>query len=222
MEEIIAEKNEVRCVNTFEFVGSVVHKYRPNPEVIVLTVALKGRDIHEADYPNVAFYGKETADLVDNSIRVEKDSYPRVRIVGNVQTSRKVIDGKMTYYQNFIGSKIRLASNTMETLSGVRGLGKRKAESQNDVCLMGEVYNVYMITREGRDKPLGAIVTLRCHTDHVNYPRVSCFGRMMNVASELQRGDVVCVTGFAETQFREANGRRVRLESIIANEIETA
>lgn len=220
MEEIIAEKKESqKGINKFDFVGSVVHKYRPSPDIIVLTVAMKGKEIHEADYPNVAFYGKDMADAIDANVVVEKGNYPRMRISGIVQTDRKMQDGKVINYQNFVGTKIRKAESSMEALSGVRGLGRRKAESQNDICLLGEVVNVYRITRENRPRPLGVIVTLRVNTDHVNFPRVSCFGRMVPAAVALERGDVVCITGFAETQFREGHGRRMRMESIIATEI---
>lgn len=222
MDEIIAEKKEVKGINKFTFVGSIVHKYRPSPDVIILTVALKGKEIHEADYPNVAFYGKDRADAIDTNVKVEKGNYPRMRITGSVQTNRKMVDGKPTYFQNFIGATLAQAATNMELLSGVRGIGRRKAESENDICLMGEVVSVYNITRKDRSRPLGVIVTLRVNTEHVNYPRVACFGSLVPRAAELEKGDVVCVTGFAETQFREGRDGRVRMESIIASEVEKA
>ena len=222
MEEIIAQKTETKGINKFSFVGSIVHKYRPSPDIIILTVAMKGKEVHEADYPNVAFYGKEIADAIDTNVKVEKGNYPRMRIVGGVQTNRKMVNGKPTYFQNFIGTSIAQAATNMELLSGVRGIGRRKAESENDICLMGEVVGVYNITRKDRNRPLGVIVTLRVNTEHVNYPRVACFGAMVPRAAELEKGDVVCITGFAETQFKDGKDGRTRMESIIASEIEKA
>ena len=222
MEEIIAEKKEIPYINKFTFVGSVVHKYRPAPDIIVLTVALKGKGVHDVDYPNVAFHGKEIADAIDANVIVQKGNYPCMQISGMVQTDRKVQNGKAVYFQNFVGTTIRKAANNMETLSGVRGLGRRKAESQNDICLMGEVSNVFQITRANQPTPIGYIITMRVLTEHVNFPKVTCFSQTMRTASSLERGDVICVTGFVETQFRETDDRKRRFESIIATEIEKA
>lgn len=222
MEEIIAEKKEIPYINKFTFVGNVVHKYRPSPDIIVLTVALDGKGVHDVDYPNVAFHGKEIADAIDANVVVQKGNYPCMQISGMVQTDRKMQDGKAVYYQNFVGTTIRKAANNMETLSGVRGLGRRKAECQNDICLLGEVSNVFQIMRPNGSNPIGYIITMRVLTEHVNFPKVTCFNQTMRMASTLKRGDVICVTGFVETQYRESAERRKRLESIIATEIEKA
>lgn len=223
MNEIIAEKKNIEGINKFEFVGSIVHKFRPTDDVIVLTIAMNNKDKHGAQYPNISFYGKETADAIDENVHVKKGDYPRMRITGSIQTKRKIVDGKATYYQNFIGTSIAQVSTAMENISGLRGIGRRKAESQNDVCLLGEVTSVYQITREDRDRPLGVVVTMRVDAGHVNYPHFVCFGRMVPIATALEPGNVICVTGYAETKSKTRDdGKFVRLESIVATEIVVA
>ncbi len=222
---IAANQPDVKCINQVNLTGSVVHKYRPRPDVIILTVAVSGKDIHAADYPNVVFYGEEAVENIDKNIIVEDKNFPRVTIEGIIQTSRKEQEnGAPKFYQNVVGTKIFTSQTQMEKLSGIKGMGTRKAESQNDVCLMGQVTNIYPITREGADRPIGVIVTMRTtNGGRTNYPRVTCFNKHVEVAMNLQRGDVVCATGFMETTNREgADGKRVRFESVIATEIQKA
>ena len=223
MSEVIASKRpEIDCINVVKLTGSVVHKYRPRPDVIILTVAVTGKDIHEADYPNVVFYGDE-AESIDKGIVVEEKNYPRVSIEGIIQTSRKELpDGTVRFYQNVVGTSISRTQTNMEKLSGLRGVGSRKVESENDVCIMGRVTNVYPITREGADRPIGAIVTMRTVVNgRVNYPRVTCFNKHVEAAMNLKRDDIVCATGFMETTNRDgADGKRLRYESVIATELQ--
>lgn len=223
MEEVIAthEQNKIECINKLHLTGSVVHKYRPRPDIIVLTVAVKGRDIHEVDYPNVTFYGETMASSIDKSIEVGERNFPRVRIEGCIQTTRREHPEGTRYYQNAVGTDIYRVQTQMEQLSGRRGLGSRKAESVNDVCLLGQVTNVRPITRRDSDRVIGASITIRTMNDgRTNFPRVTCFSGMTPRALALNPGDVVCVTGFLETENRTRDdGTRVRFESIIANEI---
>ena len=86
---IAANQPDVKCINQVNLTGSVVHKYRPRPDVIILTVAVSGKDIHAADYPNVVFYGEEAVENIDKNIIVEDKNFPRVTIEGIIQTSRK-------------------------------------------------------------------------------------------------------------------------------------
>lgn len=224
MEEIIVQqKNDVQCVNNVMLTGSVVHKYRPRNDVIILTVAVKGKDIHDADYPNVAFYGESVANAIDKSIIVEGKDYPRVRILGSIQTTRKQTDDGVQFFMGVVGNSISRTQTMMEQLSGRRGLGSRKAESENDVCLLGPVTRVFPIpAKDGSPEPIGAIVTVRTTIDgRVNFPRFTCFGAQRNRALALKPGDVVCAIGFMETQNRDnPDNTRARFESIIATEID--
>lgn len=217
-EVIVTHQQDVEHINKVNLTGSVVHKYRPKPDVIILTVAVKGEAIHEADYPNVAFYG-DNVELIDKTIMVDGRNYPRVRIEGSVQTTRKQTDDGARFYQNIVGYSIVRTQTRMEMLSGKRGIGSRKADSTNEVCVLGTVANVFPITKN--DQPIGAIVTLRTQTDgRTNFPRITCFGGQGAKALTLKKGDTVCATGFLETTKRtREDGSVLRFESIIATEI---
>lgn len=222
MEEVIATnvQDDIQYLNRFVLTGSVVHKYRPKPDVIILTVAVKGRELHEADYPNVAFYG-DMAATIDEHIDVDENDYPRVHVEGVIQTTRRETPDGVRFYQSLVGNTISRTSTQMENLTGIRGIGVHKAESENVVCLLGQVTSVRPITRADSDRPFGANVTLRTQTDgRTNFPRVTCFNGTVNPALALKPGDVVCFTGFMETMSRtREDGRRTRFESIIASEL---
>ena len=222
MEEVIAvnPQNDIQYLNQFSLTGSVVHKYRPRPDVIVLTIAVKGQ-VHDADYPNVAFYGEDIASTTDNSISLEDKEYPRVHVEGTIQTSRRETPNGIRLYQTLVGRTISRTLTQMETLTGIRGIGNHKADSENVVCVLGQVTSVRPITRPGSTRPFGATVTLRVQSDgRTNFPRVTCFGAQTNPAMNLKRGDVVCCTGFMETANRvREDGVHNRFESLIATEV---
>lgn len=219
MEDIIATNEKtIDFINKFSLTGSVVHKYRPKNNIIVLTVAVKGREIHDADYPNVVFYGEDIVNAIDKNIVVEERNFPRVHIEGLVQTSRRETANGMRTFQSLVGNSIARTQTQMERISGVSGIGSRKADSENSVCVLGQVFSVRTITRQDTGATRGVIVTLRDGSN--NYPRFVCFGNQVPAATALQNGDIVCITGFMETSTREREGGgRIRFESIIANEI---
>ena len=94
---IVAKQAEEETINKVKLVGSVVHKFRPRDNGMVLTVAAgrAGTDhagTDHADYPNVVFYG-EVAEIIDKTIEVVPGNYPRVCIEGMVQTTRRTMNG---------------------------------------------------------------------------------------------------------------------------------
>lgn len=223
----IVERKEVQeTINNVTFVGSVIHKYRPRPNIITLTVAIGNsgipgiEDPHGVNYPNVTFYGEDVADTIDRSIVIEGKNYPRVRIEGEVHTSRREVPGeKPRFYQNVIGRKIRRAETNMEAMTGKPGIGSKKLAPVNEICIMGDVTRTYPVMRES-DRPIVVVVTVRTRDDgYDHFPHISCFGSKIEDAMNLKNGDRICVTGFLETNYRERNRRRVRLESIVATEI---
>lgn len=219
--EIIASTdNKVECINQVNLTGSIVHKFRPRPGIIILTMAVKGTaGAHEVDYPNITFYGEKTADSIDETINIADKVYPFVNICGMIQTSRKETENGVKFYQNVVGSSIKFTETNMERISGVKGIGTRKNESRNEVCLLGYVTNVYPIQKDGAEPPIGAIVTIRTNTGKGSFfPRVTCFSNV-NKALALQRGDVVCATAALETTKRQREGWIERFESAIATEI---
>lgn len=220
--DIIANRNrhEGKCINKVALTGSVVHKYRPRDSVIILTVAVNG-GMHEVDYPNVAFYGADIAENIDKAIEVSEDNYPRVRITGTVQTSRKETDNGVRHYQTIVGDTIARAQTQMEKATGIRGIGTRKADGENDVCLLGKITYIYPVVKDGADEPTGAILTIRTYIDgRSDFPRVACFGVRGAYALGLDVGDTVCVTGYLETTNRtRRDGSRGKFESVIATEV---
>lgn len=231
MEQIIVKPNQnFDYVNKVTFIGSIVHKFRSSKDSIVLTIAVKGREDHDAEHPNVVFYGEEIVDLIDKSFEVEEKSYPRVEITASVQTSRKKYeDGSVRYFQNIVGESIQMAPTNMEKLFNKRGIGNHKAESKNEVCLAGSVVGVYPIYRESdrnvaNARPVGATVTLRTmDSGHINYPRLTCFRGTTNAALALEVNDMVYVSGYVTTNRRDTDeGKKMRYESIFATEIAKA
>ena len=224
MEEIIiaAAKENVKCVNTVKLVGSVVHKFRPRSNVILLTIAVKSEGVHEVEYPNVAFYGDDVADSIDQSVTVESKNYPRVRIEGMIQSYMyNTPEGRRRTRQNIVGTLITHSNTKMEQLSGHNGIGLHKAESHNDVCVLGTVVSVYPIHRRDSDQTIAAAFVLRTESNgHINFPRLICFGSQVPYALSLSAGDVVCATGFIETVNRKQSGENpAHRESVVATEI---
>lgn len=224
---IIAARQEIQeTINNVTFVGSVIHKYRPRPNIITLTVAVGNsgipgiEDSRGVNYPNVTFYGEDIADAIDRSIVIEGKNYPRVRIEGEVHTTRREVPGdKPRFYQNVIGVKIRRAETNMEAMTGKSGIGSKKLAPVNEICIMGNVTRVYPVMGSG-ERPIVAVVTVHTRDNgRDNFPHISCFGSKIEDAMNLKKGERVCVTGFLETNYRERDGRRVRLESIVATEI---
>jgi len=216
-ETITRQKNDFPTLNQADFVGSVVHKYRPKENIITLTLAVGRPDNTGVDYPNITFYG-ENASIIDEAIDVKPGEFPRVCVSAEIQTSRKEFDDKVKYYQNIVGNELRLAPTHMEQLTGQKGLGSHKLPAQNDVRLMGLVVNVFQITRPGREYPIGTIVTLKTVSNgRVNFPKVTCFGPNSIAASALQVGDYACVTGSIQTRYNAET--KTRFETIVANEI---
>lgn len=206
-------------VNKFELTGSVVRKYRPGPEVIILSFGLNGHEADKAIYPNVVFYGADVADRIDKSVKLEKGNYPRMRVTGIIQTHRQLVDDKAKFYQDLVGQTLTAMPTKMEMMTGIKGIGKRKADSENAVCLLGEVSRIFPITRPERAEPLGVIVTVRIPGERMNYPRMTCFSHLIPTAAGLKRGDVVCMTGTVQTSYRDRNGEREHYTSIVADEL---
>lgn len=217
-EEIIVVKEpvEVRTINTIKVLGSVVHKFRPRDNVITLTVATSRHGADQADYPNITFYG-DVADIIDKALDIRPGDYPRVCIDGMVQTTRRNINGQPRYFQNIIGHELRRTATNLERLTGKK-IGTRKMDSINEVCILGKIVNIYEFTSKG--SPIGTILTLKTvDNGKVNFPKVTCFGRIGRTAAGYEVGDYACIAGSIQTKQQNAEDRKVRYETIIASEI---
>lgn len=65
-------------------------------------------------------------------------------------------------------------------------------ESCNEVCILGEVVNLYRIPSSVRS-PIGTIVTLKTvDNGKANFPKVTCFGIIGEAAAKLAPDEYVC------------------------------
>lgn len=216
---IVAKETEEETINKVKIIGSVVHKFRPRDNVIVLTVAAGRAGTDHADYPNVVFYG-EVAEIIDRTIDAVPGNYPRVCIEGMVQTTRRTMDGQTQYYQNIAGHTLSRAPTNLEYLTGKKNIGTRKLEGCNEVCILGKVIGTYEIPSKGRP-PIGTIVTLKTvDNGRVNFPRLTCFGQVGQGAAKLAENDYVCIAASVQTKRREGpDGKTQRYETLIGHEI---
>ena len=219
---IVAKQAEEETINKVKLVGSVVHKFRPRDNGMVLTVAAghAGTDhagTDHADYPNVVFYG-EVAEIIDKTIEVAPGNYPRVCIEGMVQTTRRTMNGQTQYYQNIVGHTLSRAPTNLEYLTGKKNIGARKLEGCSEVCILGKVIGIYEIPSNGRS-PIGTIVTLRTvDNGRVNFPRLTCFGLVGQEAAKLAENDCVCIAASIQTKRREGpDGKTQRYETMIGH-----
>ena len=214
---IVAKQAEEETINKVKLVGSVVHKFRPRDNVMVLTVAAGRAGTDHADYPNVVFYG-EVAEIIDKTIEVVPRDYPRVCIEGMVQTTRRTMNGQTQYYQNIVGHTLSRAPTNLELLTGEKNIGARKLEGCNEVCILGKAIGIYEIPSNGRS-PIGTIVTLRTvDNGRVNFPRLICFGLVGQEATKLAENDCVCIVASIQTKRRKGpDGKTQRYETLIGH-----
>lgn len=214
-------ETEFKSINTVKLVGSIVHKFRPRSNVITITLAVGQTGSERVEYPNVTFYGDNAA-IIDDTMDVKPGQYPRVCINAMIQTMRRPTTDGTRYFQNIIGLEMRRAPTNMERLTGQMDIGSHKLQSCNEVCLLGEVVNIYEIERAGRDTPIGTIVTLKTvDNGKVNFPKVTCFGSVSRAASRLKSGDRACLTGHIQTKYKKGPGdeKGTRFESVIGSEV---
>ena len=212
---------EFQSINTVKFVGSVVHKYRPRANIITLTLAVGRVGSEQVDYPNITFYGDNAA-IIDEALEIRASQYPRVCIDATIQTTRRIIDDRPRYFQNIVGLELRKAPTNMERMTGKMDIGSHKLQSSNEVCLLGEVVNLFEISRPGQEEALGTIVTLKTvDNGKVNFPKVTCFGNIGRAAARLQNGDIACLTGYVQTKYkrRDDEERGVRYETVVGTEV---
>lgn len=211
---------ELKTINTFKIVGTLLFKNRLSETAIQLTLAVK-RPEDEAVYCiQVTFYGKEQADGID-AIRMDGERKPRLLVIGNYQTRKKTYGGETKYFKTFVGTRLEYAKTLMESATGIDYIGKKVAPAENEFCLVGPVshtYNIY--NKQNPEKTIGTIVTLISVINGVkNFPEIVCFGPQAAVARSLKKNDYVSIVGHAITNEKMNKGRKEFLTSVIADEI---
>ena len=221
MDFIVTEKKEIATQNGFMIVGSVVRKFRPKENVILLRVAVSDAT-GTVSHPTIAYYGKEVCDRIDSHIVITEDNKPRVRIEGYIDARRKggrnsTSENSQKFYEWLVGTKLAFAKTAMEEATGIKGVGTRKAEGMNQIRIVGTVTGVYSI-------PNSSVVAVTVYTrpaQEASFPRIICLGTRAKYALEnLQRYDSVSIIGYIRTrEVVGENGRRQILTGLYANDI---
>lgn len=204
--------------NNVQLVGTVVRKFCPKSDVLILTVAVNGRG-DRAHYPAVTFYGNAAKEINEHLGDLSSSNRPRVRIEATIQTRKREIDGETRYYQDIIGTSFEDAPTKLESVSGMRDLGTRKADSVNEVCIAGQVVNNYEIVKAGAPRPFGVILTIKTQDKRANFPHVVFFGAQARKAIACEIGDNVCTVGRIETRVVEKDGKKITQESVSGEDI---
>ena len=212
------DNTKMETKNEVVITGSVVRKKKMTDNVIALTIAVRvpGDDI--VNYPQITFYGEDSVEKIDSLIVISAEEKPRVTIYGMIQTRKKRYGDETRYFQSIIGKKLEFARTQMEIMTGIDGVGRHRATGVNSTCLIGPVVHKYDITRD--NKRIGTILTLQTITEgKMNNPKVTCFKNASTVASRLEIGDMVCVTGYINTKEKRENGEYRKYESVIGTEL---
>jgi len=223
-DEIVTKKKTptVKMQNGFMVVGTVVRKVRPanSDGTILLRVAINDKT-GTVSYPTIAFYGKEVCDKIDEALVITKESKPRVRIEGYIDSRRKETyspEGGVVR-RNFdwlVGERLGFAETEMEKATGIRGVGTRKAEGMNKFKIVGRVDGIY----QTQNHSVTNMVVRTMGGEEISLPRVTCLGKWASYTEkELKRGDVVSVIGYFRTREFHEGERVFHNLALYANDI---
>jgi hypothetical protein len=230
MEQIIAtnERKQINYINKIDLIGSAVRKERTKSQSgfdkINLTIAVRNprAEANSATekpyYVKISFYGQGRVDAIDKNINPEDK--PRVHIEATLRTN--IDPDTHVFYQYLVGNTITLLPTEMELVSGLKGVGHRKAKGKNEACIVGEVSKVTAFTRAEGQQPTRVTLTVKVEEGgKVNFPQVVCFRHNIKRALELQKGDVVCAIGYYEDkEYESADGTIKYYKDIVAEEID--
>ena len=180
-------------VNQVELRGSIVHKFRAG-DWIILTLATTVNQPNR-DYPNIYFYD-EFVDMIDQNFKVGD----RVSVVSTLRTSRAHPD------QSLVGIAIEPLSGWIDAKFST---GDYKTDF-NEVLLKGEFVRVYS---PGPDL---AVVTLKTVINGYTYfPRITCFGKHVARATEIEPGQTVYFVAHVQTRKKETDEGTQHYQSVV-------
>lgn len=206
--------------NRVVLAGKIVNKYdtnkqgRPN-RICVLTIAItesQGSG-YVANYPSiVVFRDKDTgASIVDDFFRNDW-----VRAEGYLSSSAKSRQKKDTYrMQQIVIDKMEKLEPTYPEAIG-ENKGRPHHETFNRTVLMGEVRSINKITENVTNLGIDAI-----NNGVHNIITVNSFGSLAHtVANDISVGSTIRIDGKISTSVKEADGRKVHYQNVVARNIE--
>lgn len=203
---------EIKDLNQGKIIGAVVHKYRPKPNTLILSLITNRRS--KANFPNVLILGKET-EAADQALR--KGS--RVSISGHIQTQKKVMaDGKIVYRQSIVCDEYKLLQSKMtEAFGNVEGIRGTYPADEDIFELKGTVEHIFTPDRDSRV----AVLTIRTETGRISFPKVSCFGETAKFVREgkVQEGDRICIIASIQSDRKESGGEVRYFETLVCEDI---
>lgn len=168
-------------VNQVELRGSIVHKFKAGNWI---TITL-GTSVNQnnRDFPSIYWYD-EFVEEIDKKYNVGD----RVSVVCTLRTSRAHPD------QSLVGIAIEPLSGWIDAKFNA---GDYKTDF-NEVLIKGEFVRVY---NPGPDL---AVVTLKTVINGYTYfPRVTCFGKHVARATEIEPGQTVYFVAHVQTRKKE-------------------
>lgn len=180
-------------VNQVELRGSIVHKFRSG-SWLTLTLATAVNQSNR-DYPNIYWYD-EHVENIDNNFNVGD----RVSAVCTLRTSRAHPE------QSLVGISIEPLSGWIDAKFNA---GDYKTDF-NEVLLKGEFVRVY---NPGPDL---AVVTLKTEINGYTYfPRITCFGKHVARAVEIEPGQTVYFIAHVQTRKKETEEGTRHYQSVV-------
>lgn len=224
MKGITPDEN-VATSNVVRLIGSVIAKNMPaSSDFIRLKIAVSSSiDKKGFCIVPICFYGAEAATQIDQAIRCDENSKPRVEIIGFVQTSKRIYTSDnekpvAEYYQDIVGTSIAFARSSLESAFALPGLGNKKAESMNQFICFGRIVNAYS---SGRDDRATLLTVKTWHNAHANFPQITCRGmKVLQIARNVRNNDYVAAIGEINPQSAQRHGRTVFIPRLYVNDIQ--
>ena len=191
-------------VNEVVLQGKIVHKYVVD-KATLLTINT-GRATLVPNYPKVVFFGAGKDEAA------KYNTGDNVRIVGNIQSSKRNPNIKNQQTISIFGEEITAAETQFEKDFGIPGV---YAIPVNHFKLAGTITEVNIPNKNNV-----TLVVKTMKNGHVSYVKLVHFTKNPEqIIGKYLPGEYVCVSGLVQTSKLERNGEPVYLQSYIANEI---
>lgn len=189
--------------------GTIVNKF-VTEKATLLTLAVRTPKV--VNYPKFVFFGELAKDVAENYN--EKD---HVDVTGNIQSSKRVVDGKAVYSQSLFGESISPSPKLMESSFG-KDIGNKFDDPVNTVKVFGEVASIF--------SPSSNIVQFTIRTEkngHLSFVKAFLFSRNSGkILESFHKGDSVYMVGEVQTPRKEKDGVMNYFENVVVKEIQKA
>ncbi len=186
--------------------GRLIRKIKTDKTLSLIILVNPGKT---ANFPRVIFFG-DNAKKYDE--KYSEGDY--VRIVGNVQSSKRTADdGKVTFTQTIFGESVEDAKTYAESeFSGGKGYN---IKDENEVSICGKVLSIF----SPRDNFLSVVVGTN-KNNHFSSVKMSYFGRNCgDILADVHSGDYISTVGKIETSKKEIDGKARYFENVVIRDI---